>query len=169
MLRNLPEGFSRDQLCELFDRAGFHSQYDFVYIPTNFRTKVSFGYAFVNLRSPEQALAFHDHFQGFEGWGVKTDKICDVSWSDCHQGLSAHIERYRNSPVMHELVPDEYKPAMFDNGVRIGFPLPTKKIRLPRVRRLPSDGAGEEGDDDDDDANGEETGAVEDGAHGAAA
>ena len=28
-------------------------------------------------------------------------KVCRVTWSGPHQGLAAHVERYRNSPVMH--------------------------------------------------------------------
>ena len=39
-----------------------------------------------------------------------------MNWSHPYQGLDAHIERYRNSPVMHEDVPDEYKPM---SGPRI--------------------------------------------------
>ena len=30
----------------------------------------------------------------------------------------AHVERYKNSPVMHKSVPDEYKPVIFADGVR---------------------------------------------------
>jgi len=65
-----------------------------------------------------------------------------------HQGLPAHIDRYRNSPVMHESVEDEYKPAVFSPGTgdRAVFPPPTKKLRVPRIRRPGADG---EGDDDD--------------------
>lgn len=54
-------------------------------------------------------------------------------WGGPHQGLEAHVERYRNSPVMHEDVPDTFKPVLFANGVRISFPLPTRKLRAPRL------------------------------------
>ena len=43
----------------------------------------------------------------------------------------AHVERYRNSPVMHRSVPDEYEPVIFKNGVRKNFPRPTKKVKAP--------------------------------------
>lgn len=29
----------------------------------------------------------------------------------------------------------EFKPMLFDNGVRMPFPAPTKSIRAPRLRR----------------------------------
>ena len=47
------------------------------------------------------------------------------------RAVQAHVERYRNSPVMHRSVPDEYKPVIFKNGVRKNFPRPTKKVKAP--------------------------------------
>jgi len=153
MLRNMPEKYLRDDLTRMLDNSGFTALYDFVYMPMNFRTKASFGYAFVNMVSHDDAQRCHDKFQGFKDWGVVTEKVCEVSWSDMHQGLSAHIDRYRNSPVMHESVPDEYKPVMYSGGTRATFPAPTKKIRQPRIRRL-TDG------DENDDAEDPEDGAL---------
>ena len=52
--------------------------------------------------------------------------------SVCAPGpCEAHVDRYRNSPVMHRDVPDEYKPVIFKNGVRKNFPRPTKKVKAP--------------------------------------
>ncbi|CAE7947315.1 ML3, partial [Symbiodinium sp. KB8] len=85
MLRNLPQGYSRDMLVELMNRNGFHACFDFVYIPINFRSQAMFGYAFVNFVDEAQALRARDAFEGFTNWGVETDKICEVSWSDMHQ------------------------------------------------------------------------------------
>ncbi|CAE6911999.1 mei2 [Symbiodinium sp. CCMP2592] len=147
MLRNLPQGYSRDMLVELMNRNGFHACFDFVYIPINFRSQAMFGYAFVNFVDEAQALRARDAFEGFTNWGVETDKICEVSWSDMHQGLMAHVNRYRSSPVMHESVPDEYKPAVYSQGRRVPFPAPTKRIRVPRIRRGPEGAQGEDGDD----------------------
>jgi len=136
MLRNLPEGYTRDVLMDLLDKEGYAGLYDFLYMPMNFRTKAAFGYAFVNIVSPGEACRFFEQFNGFTRWGVQTDKICDASWSQIHQGLAVHIERYRNSPVMHESVPDQYKPAIFMNGFRARFPPPTKTLRMPRIRKM---------------------------------
>eukprot|EP00913_Durusdinium_trenchii_P035609 g33323.t1 len=121
MLRNLPVGYSRDMLVALMNRNGFESCFDFVYIPINFRTQAMFGYAFVNFVDELQALRAREVFEGFTNWGVQTDKVCEVSWSDMHQGLLAHVNRYRSSPVMHESVPDEYKPAVYSQGKRAAW------------------------------------------------
>ncbi|CAE7328381.1 mei2 [Symbiodinium natans] len=154
MLRNLPQGYSRDMLVDLMNRNGFFACFNFVYIPINFRSQAMFGYAFVNFVDEAQALRARDAFEGFTNWGVETDKICEVSWSDMHQGLMAHVNRYRSSPVMHESVPDEYKPAVYSQGRRVPFPAPTKRIRVPRIRRGPEGAAGDgdcEGSEGEDD------------------
>ena len=50
---------------------------------------------------------------GFCDWCLPSSKVCEVKLSGPHQGFQAHVDRYRNSPVMHRSVPDEYKPMIF--------------------------------------------------------
>lgn len=71
---------------------------------------------------------------------MESDKIAQVCWSDPLQGLKAHIERYRNSPMMHESVDAKFKPMMFSNGARVPFPAPTKKLKPPRMRHARGEG-----------------------------
>lgn len=134
MFRNLPNNYTRAGLLEMLDAEGFNKVYSFVYLPTDFKNFAGFGYAFVNFATHEAAVRAKRHFQGYCNWSVPSQKVCEVVWSGPVQGLSAHTERYRNSPVMHDSVPDEYKPVVFVNGTRVKFPAPTKKIRPPRVR-----------------------------------
>lgn len=82
----------------------------------------------------EVADSFMVHFQGFSDWGTPSKKSCEVTLGSELQGYEAHVDRYRNSPVMHEAVPDEFTPAMFSEGRRIAFPAPTKPIKQPRLR-----------------------------------
>lgn len=135
MLRNLPKGYSCDQLIALFKREGFKAEFDFVYLPMDFQKQTGLGYAFVNLVNWKVAERARQHFQGFCNWGVESDQVCETLWSDAQQGLAANIERYRSSPVMHESVPDVYRPLIFSKGVQITFPPPTKKIQAPKMRR----------------------------------
>lgn len=135
MLRNLPNSYTRDLLLELLDQEGFECRYDFIYLPMDFQTLAGLGYAFVNFTSEEEATRAKDYFEGFSNWAVQSQKICKVSWSHPLQGLSQHLERYRNSPVMHEEVPDQYKPAFFRAGLRQIFPAPMKRLRPPRMKR----------------------------------
>lgn len=134
MLRNIPNNYNRSMLLKLMDAEGFARQYDFVYLPVDFKSRATLGYAFVNLTSHEAAVAFMKVFRGYSNWVLPSRKVCSVDWSGPHQGLEAHVERYRNSPVMHEVVPDMYKPILFKDGFQVPFPAPTKKLREPRIR-----------------------------------
>jgi RNA recognition motif-containing protein len=134
MLRNLPNNYTREMLLELINSEGFDCEYDFVYLPIDFNSQAGLGYAFVNLVSSNSAQRFWKHFDGFCRWAIPSDKVCSLNWSSPHQGLVAHIQRYRDSPVMHEAVSDECKPMLFENGVRIRFPPPTKQLKAPRLR-----------------------------------
>jgi len=134
MLRNLPNNYTRSMLLKLIDSEGFDGMYDFIYLPMDFKSQASLGYAFVNLTDSDQAARFFEAFVGFHDWVVPSQKVCSVNWSAPYQGRDAHIERYRNSPVMHEDVPDDYKPMVFRDGERIKFPPPTKKLKVPRMR-----------------------------------
>lgn len=138
MLRNLPNNYNRAMLMDLIDGEGFARQYDFIYLPIDFKSQAALGYAFVNLISPQVAQRFRNTFNGYSNWVLPSRKICGVNWSGPHQGLQAHIERYRNSPVMHEAVPDPFKPIVLHEGVRVPFPPPTKKLRAPRIRHYQS-------------------------------
>jgi hypothetical protein len=133
MLRNIPNDYTREMLLALLDSEGFATKYDFVYLPMDFNRKASLGYAFVNFVSQADAELAKSVLDGFTAWKVQSPKTCKACWVESHQGLEAHIERYRSSPVMHHTVPEEFKPIVFRNGVRVPFPAPTKRVRKPRA------------------------------------
>lgn len=135
MMRNVPNNYTRDMLLAMLDDEGFSSRYDFIYLPMDFGRHANLGYAFVNLDSEATAQEFWQIFNGFCRWALPTAKVCEVTWSGPHQGRQAHIDRYKNSPVMHISVPDEFKPMVFQNGVRQPFPPPSKKLRPPKQTR----------------------------------
>mmetsp|Transcript_2949 Transcript_2949/g.7517 ORF Transcript_2949/g.7517 Transcript_2949/m.7517 type:complete len:494 (-) Transcript_2949:125-1606(-) len=135
MLRNLPLGLTRSELIQELDSAGFSGRYNFVYLPVDFTHRRSLGYALVTpttFPDAEQMLqAFQDRpLPSTDG----TPSNCSARWSEPPQSLVEQIERYRNSPVMHPKMPEEYKPLMFMNGQQVAFPRPTKPLRTPRIR-----------------------------------
>lgn len=132
MMRNIPNNCTRAHLIRLIDDEGFQGCYDLVYLPIDLKNKVGLGYAFLNFKSNGDAKAFIQHFHGFTNWKMKSEKICQVTWSDAMQGLEEHVDRYRDSPVMHDSVPEEFKPLLFKDGQRVPFPEPTRKLRAPR-------------------------------------
>merc|ERR1712048_841795 len=134
MLRNIPTDLSRSMVMDMLRSSGFAEHVSFIYLPMNLRSSGNFGYAFVDFDSTEIAEQCKESLNGFTGWSVPSEKVLEVAWSDA-QGLDSHIQRYRDSPIMHASLEDEYKPAIFRNGVRVAFPPPTKPIRAPRVRK----------------------------------
>merc|ERR1712196_412774 len=57
LFRNVLATSKRSDLCMLLNNQGFRGQYDFLYVPANFKTMLSFGYAFVNFVSGQAAGA----------------------------------------------------------------------------------------------------------------
>lgn len=110
---------------------GFSGLYDFVYLPVDFARGCGLGYAFVNLVGTSVVPDFRAAFDGYCNWSLRTSKVCQVTWSNRGQGLKANTKRYRNSPVMHDSVRDEFKPCLFSGGLRMPFPAPNRPLRRP--------------------------------------
>jgi len=133
MLGQLPGSFTRVRLEALLDQIGFAGLYDFVYVPMNLRTLKPFHYAFVNLVNGDVAVACKDALDGYALESEAGGMI--AAWASSQQGLEANIVRYRDSPLMHESVPDESKPALFYRGARVDFPPPAKALQAPPRKR----------------------------------
>jgi hypothetical protein len=135
MLRNIPNDYTRELFLALLDSNGLAGTYNFVYLPIDFKRMSSLGYGFVNFVSHAEAELARVRLEGFNDWSVQSQKVCSVCWGEPLQGLQAHIERYRSSPVMHREVPDECRPILLQNGVIIPFPPPNRRVRAPRSTR----------------------------------
>lgn len=131
MLRNLPNDYTRDMLMELLDGQGFSGRFDFIYVPFDFKKHAGLGYAFMNMVTHEDATHAMRALTGFHDWKLKSNKVLQIAWSTPLQGLWANVERYKNSPVMHPDVPNEFKPLLLVNGVSVDFPPPTKTLQAP--------------------------------------
>lgn len=134
ILRNLPDDYTRSMLVDTLNSNGFFSRFDFLYLPMNFGTNTSFGYAFINFVTCDDAQRFMTDFPGFSHWSVPSSNRAHVEWSDGRQGLEEQIDRYRNSAMMHASVVDEARPILLRDGVRVSFPAPTLALKPLRVR-----------------------------------
>lgn len=140
MVRNIPNDYTRNDLVELLDSKEL--QYDFLYLPIDWRKKANLGYAFANLVSHEEAERMANVLNGLSDWKVPSEKVCEVVWGKPEQqSLHRNVERFRNSPVMHPDVPEECKPLLFTLGQRSVFPAPTMRLQRPRGLNA---GAGED-------------------------
>jgi len=133
MLKNIPNDYKRQDLLALLDANGI--SYDFIYLPIDWKIVpwANVGYAFVNLISTDEAERVEVLLEGFSDWRLSTEEVCEVAWAmPNQQSLHENIERFRNSPVMHPDVDDEFRPVLFESGRRIVFPGPTKRLSRPR-------------------------------------
>ncbi|KAK8460202.1 hypothetical protein SEVIR_2G295600v4 [Setaria viridis] len=122
MIRNIPNNFTRMRLMSIIDEhcfienqkiptGGVKSEYDFLYVPFDFRTLANKGYAFVNMTSPEAARRLWEHLHGHR-WEVnRCGKTCAV---DCaaDQGLDKLLDRFSGSSF--ECGTEEFLPVRFE-------------------------------------------------------
>jgi len=121
MLRNIPNNYNRDKMLELIDAKGFSEQYDFFYLPCDGRSHKACGYAFLNFTSHASAVRAIDVFNGFSAWGGNSCKVCEVTWSETHQGQKANLASF-NKQRNRRRVPEECKPFVVKNGWRVVLP-----------------------------------------------
>jgi len=95
MIRNLPKNLTQQELLEEINRCGFCGLYDFCYLPRDFKSSQSQGFAFVNFNCPVVAARFMDAWNlllRFGSPGSSPQKLT-VSKADL-QGLEANIKRW---------------------------------------------------------------------------
>ena len=120
MLRNIPARVSATQLKELLDLRGFYGFYDFLYLPLDFETQYSLGYAFINFVSLDYLQRFTLLFHGSSIPFVPSRKFCEVCMAKV-QGLEANLRLFSNSLNIGKL-PDALKPVIFIGGRYVHIP-----------------------------------------------
>eukprot|EP00933_Yihiella_yeosuensis_P035969 TRINITY_DN29666_c0_g1_i1.p1 TRINITY_DN29666_c0_g1~~TRINITY_DN29666_c0_g1_i1.p1 ORF type:complete len:435 (+),score=91.69 TRINITY_DN29666_c0_g1_i1:183-1487(+) len=129
-LSGLPRDLQEAGLLGKLEELGFKGFYDFIAMPTNWRTGRNDGYAIINLTRHSHGILLATHMHNFKDWQhaqkeEEPSKGVAVTWNLPSQGLWDLIEVYRNDPAMHQSI-DEYRPKLFSNGCRIDFPPPTR-------------------------------------------
>jgi len=113
-------------------------EFDFVYLPIDFKNGCNVGYGFINFRSIEACRAFVRKFSGVDVCrclpGINnSNKVAEVTPARV-QGLEENVKRLRSSPVMQELVHHpEWMPLVFDTA-GAEQPLPPPEGPLPPMR-----------------------------------
>jgi len=118
--RNLPNNYSTKMVLELLDQNGFKDGYDFIYVPHDFKrlpSLVNVGYFFVNFVNHEIAVSALNKLVGFKNWTMLSTKVLEGTWAAKTQGKNACRERCKYFTFMHEDIPAECKPMMFDRSV----------------------------------------------------
>mmetsp|Transcript_19141 Transcript_19141/g.49092 ORF Transcript_19141/g.49092 Transcript_19141/m.49092 type:complete len:479 (+) Transcript_19141:160-1596(+) len=136
MLRNIPNKYTREMLIKQLSLE-FLGQFDFMYLPIDFKNKCNVGYGFINFRTPDACSRFVSQFHGVDVRkclpGLNSKKVVEVTPARV-QGLSENVRRLRNSPVMNQLMDHpEWMPLLFSKqGEEEPFPQPDAP--LPPVK-----------------------------------
>ncbi|CAE7316517.1 ML2, partial [Symbiodinium pilosum] len=136
MLRNIPNKYTREMLIKQLSLE-FTGEFDFMYLPIDFKNKCNVGYGFINFRTQDSCERFIGLFHGVDVRkclpGLNSKKVVEVTPARV-QGLTENVRRLRNSPVMNQLQDHpEWMPLLFDeNGIDQPFPLPDQP--LPPVK-----------------------------------
>ncbi|KAJ9146347.1 hypothetical protein P3X46_028626 [Hevea brasiliensis] len=109
MIRNIPNQLGRHDLLRILDKHCLEenrkaklqsdplkSEYDFLYLPMDFRNRANYGYAFVNFTSVVAASRFCKSFHKYK-WEVSVNKkTCEISCAVI-QGKEALKNQFKNS------------------------------------------------------------------------
>lgn len=119
--RNLPTCFTGDALARLLDEHGFAGEYGMIYVPMDRRHGKSRGFGFVNFDAASAALQCKEYFEGFSSWDARSTKVCRMEWSECQGDAHHQVLAYGNGAILREDLPENCKPALFRNGVRVAY------------------------------------------------
>jgi RNA recognition motif-containing protein len=131
ILRNLPETLTRSDLIASLAERGRLTGLLFLYLPIDAANRKSLGYAFLCFADVAVAEGFRVRMQGVE---LRAGQPLQVSWNSTGGNVEDQVARFRDSTLMHPSMSDESRPVLLQDGVRVEFPAPTKKIRAPRQR-----------------------------------
>ena len=110
MIRNIPNKYNQAMMLDLLNRS-YAGQYDFFYLPIDFKNKCNLGYAFVNFKCAKQTAAFYKEFHKQKWEEFNSRKVCEVTYARV-QGKDAMVEHFKNSRFPCEN--EEYLPLVFD-------------------------------------------------------
>jgi len=136
MLRNIPNKYTREMLVKQLS-IDFYRQFDFMYLPIDFKNKCNVGYGFINFCTEEACERFVRDFNGVDVRkclpGLNSKKVVEVTPARV-QGRLENVRRLRNSPVMNQLLDHpEWMPLLFNSSGE-EEPFPTPEQPLPPVK-----------------------------------
>ena len=126
-ITNVPEWYNQEGFLScLDDVCGFRGKYDFFYLPLDFETSRSVGYAFVNVIDLSDVPLFQEFFDGYD-WGSSEFEPSKINYAR-DQGKEMLIRKWINSSIMDR--PIEFQPLIFaSSGPRRGENEPFSKYR----------------------------------------
>ncbi|GMF13365.1 unnamed protein product [Phytophthora lilii] len=147
MIRNIPNKYTQQMLLAEINR-NHRGNYDFFYLPIDFKNKCNMGYAFINFIEAAHIEAFHKEFDGQKWTNFNSEKVCAISYARL-QGKQAMIARFQNSSLLEKH--ESYRPLVFgSSGPNRGKPepFPAPKQLVHKKQSMQSHSPGMFGADD---------------------
>lgn len=113
MIRNIPNKYTQDLMLQSINQ-NFNSQYDFFYLPIDFKNKCNVGYAFINFLTIDFIKPFYEQYDSKKWDKFNSDKICKINYARI-QGKEMLLKHFQNSSVMNNQVDVKYKPLLSPN------------------------------------------------------
>lgn len=137
MVRNLPNKYPQRKFLQVLLDKGIKN-FDFCYLPMDFRNKCNVGYGFVNFGDSKSALQFMKLFgPDFKLPDTLSLKRIEVSWAKT-QGFRKNVAAMSSHAVMKSGVPSEFKPIIFDLEIGQEIPFPSNKEGIKALKQMSS-------------------------------
>jgi len=123
MIKNIPNKYSQKMLLDSLDK--HKGNFDFFYLPIDFKNKCNVGYAFINFIRPEYIPAFFFEFNGQTWEKFNSQKVCSISYARI-QGKQAMVAHFQNSRLLAEdrkCRPLIFQSDGFKSGEEEEFPI----------------------------------------------
>ena len=108
-IMNIPPLIDQREFAARVDVSGFEDTYDFLYLPSDFRTGTPMGYAFINFRTVQACGIFVMKWQGMRLINSERIELARAT----HQGRDKHValcskQRIRNPAFRPIVFEDEH-------------------------------------------------------------
>ncbi|KAK9821128.1 hypothetical protein WJX81_004114 [Elliptochloris bilobata] len=95
MIKNVPNKYTQRMLLDTFDRR-FRGEYDFFYLPIDYKNKCNLGYCFMNFMNAELTAECYEEFHQKRWEEFNSKKVAEVCYAKV-QGCNGCIEHFKNA------------------------------------------------------------------------
>ena len=112
MIKNIPNKYTQQMLLQTIDRSQ-RDNYDFFYLPIDFKNNCNMGYAFINFVDSIFIVDFFDEYDGTKWAQFNSDKICKITYGRI-QGKKALENNFSTMQQQSDKGSNKVRPMIAD-------------------------------------------------------